>query len=224
MPETFAPSSAGMPPRVETAHAEPGAVSASPGAGGEGQIGPNAVLQLAGVLVRRLGSEQAGRALVEAGIAALPDGHHMIAEGEAHRLHRAVRRLWPAQATGLLAEAGRATADYILAHRIPAPVQWVLRMLPAPLAAWLLARAIARHAWTFAGSGRFAVRTPWCFEIAGNPLIAGEVAGEPLCHWHAAVFERLYGVLVAPDCRCRETRCGARTPGAPCRFEIRRSG
>jgi hypothetical protein len=59
------------------------------------------------------------------------------------------------QAGAILAKAGQGTADYILAHRIPGPAKALIRALPAPLGARLLTAAIARHAWTFTGSGRF---------------------------------------------------------------------
>lgn len=121
-------------------------------------------------------------------------------------------------------EAGRATADYILAHRIPRIVQQVLKALPAGLAAPLLARAITRHAWTFVGSGRFRCRDPWTFEITDNPLIRGEHSPVPLCVWHAAVFERLYATLVARDCRCEEETCAAQGLSDNCRFRIRNHG
>ena len=85
-----------------------------------------------------------------------------------------------------------------------------------------LARAIARHAWTFAGSGRFGVVDPWTFRIAGNPLIRGERADRPICHWHAAVFARLYQDLVAADCTCIETSCAAEGGRDLCVFEVRR--
>lgn len=185
-----------------------------------GLIGPNAVLQLAAVLERREGAERTAHLLADAGLASLPDGEHMMPEGDAARLHRRVRAEFPARAPDIARAAGFATGDYILAHRIPKPAQTVLGLLPAPLAARALARAIARHAWTFAGSGQFRVVDPWTFEIADNPLVRGERSAAPLCHWHAAVFERLYGRLVHPACRCVETRCSAQ-PGAPsCRFEI----
>lgn len=94
-------------------------------------------------------------------------------------------------------------------------------MLPARLGARLLTAAIARHAWTFAGSGQFRVmsQSPLTFEIVANPLIAGEEAQGPLCHWHAAVFQRLYRRLVWPRARVDELACAA--AGAPgCRFVI----
>jgi divinyl protochlorophyllide a 8-vinyl-reductase len=174
------------------------------------------------VLDRAGGPGAAARLMARAGLAGPPDGSAMIPEQEAAALHRQLRRDAPDLAGRLSAEAGDGTARYILAHRIPRPAQTVLGLLPPPLAARALSKAIARHAWTFAGSGAFRAVDPWCFEIAANPLVDGENSETPLCAWHAAVFERLYRSLVAPDCRCVETRCCAQPGGGPCRFELSR--
>jgi divinyl protochlorophyllide a 8-vinyl-reductase len=185
-------------------------------------IGPNAILQYLPVLDQLGGPGRRSELLVRAGLLEMPDGSGMIPEEEAHRLHRQVRLDEPGMAPMLAWRAGRGTADYILAHRIPRGAQRVLRALPPPLSARALSRAIARHAWTFIGSGRFRVASPWAFEIAGNPLIRGEHATERLCDWHAGVFARLYDALVEPGCTCVETRCAAVDPGGVCRFELRR--
>jgi divinyl protochlorophyllide a 8-vinyl-reductase len=185
-----------------------------------GLIGPNAILQLLPVLERAGGLGLRDRLLRAAG-AEVPDGSAMIAETHAAHLHREVRHLMPDRAQIVMTEAGIATADYILAHRVPAPAQWLLQALPAPLAAPLLAKAINRHAWTFAGSGAFRVLSPTCFEITDNPLVRGEHATHPACHWHAAVFARLYQVLVNPGFRCVETDC-CTVAGPVCRFELTR--
>ena len=179
-----------------------------------GRIGPNAILQLAPVLENAFGRGGLSAILAEAGIAALPDGTRMIPEEEAARLHESVRRRAPARAPALLREAGERTADYILAHRIPRAAQTLLKALPTPLAARVLSRAIAGHAWTFAGSGQFRAVTPWEFALSRNPLIAGARSEVPLCVWHAAVFERLYRALVGRDIKCVETACVAH--GAAC--------
>jgi divinyl protochlorophyllide a 8-vinyl-reductase len=185
------------------------------------RIGPNAILQMVPVLTDAIGAEAAGALMARAGLHALPDGSEMIPETQAAHLHRQVRRDVPAGAAAIAARAGQGTADYILAHRIPRPAHVILKALPPGPAAWVLSRAIAKHAWTFAGSGAFRVVTPWVFEIADNPVIRGERADDPLCHWHAAVFERLYQVLVSPTATCRETACAA--CGDPvCRFELTR--
>ncbi len=121
--------------------------------------------------------------LAEAGLRDVPDGTCMIPETDAAHLHQLLRRTAPDLAADLASEAGRGTADYILAHRIPKPVRIVLKLMPAPLAARVLSQAIAKHAWTFAGSGAFRVVSPWCFDIADNPIVRGEHSAVPLCHW-----------------------------------------
>lgn len=188
--------------------------------GPSGLIGPNAILQLLPVMHEAMGPERTARLLEDADVVRTPDGLSMIPETEAARLHQCLRRAEPSLAPAMSAEAGQRTADYILAHRIPKPVQWVLKLLPATFAAKMLSGAIDRHAWTFAGSGRFRVLTPWVFEIADNPLVRGERSDTCLCHWHAAVFTRLYTTLVAPSCRCMETACGAQDRGNVCRFQL----
>ena len=192
-------------------------------AGPSGLIGPNAILQLMPVLVSRLGAARTHELLHSAQIAKIPDGSAMIPQEDAARLHHAVRAHEPAQAIAILREAGERTADYILAHRIPRFAQIILKILPAPLAARILSRAITQHAWTFTGSGHFRAVTPWHFEIKNNPLIAGEHADHPLCVWHEAVFARLYRELVAADTVCVEDTCGAAHKTGCCRFIMGRN-
>jgi divinyl protochlorophyllide a 8-vinyl-reductase len=188
--------------------------------GAEGLIGPNAVLQLLPLLGAR-DPGTAGRLMALAGLAGPPSDTAMMPEFAAARLHHAVRQSLGPAAPWMLAEAGRATGDYILAHRIPRAAQRVLRSLPAPLSAPLLKAAIARHAWTFAGSGDFSTRPGLVFKVARNPLVAGESSPAPLCHWHAAVFERLFRTLVDDRLRAHETGCCACGDHA-CRFELSR--
>jgi divinyl protochlorophyllide a 8-vinyl-reductase len=148
----------------------------------------------------------------------------IVDEAEVRRLHLAMREaIGPVRAAGVAREAGRLTGDYLHARRIPGPAQALLKRLPAALAERALLAAVARHAWTFAGSGRFAVRpgAPTVVEIADNPLCRGVAAEAPACDYHAATFERLWRALVSPRARVVETACCAR--GAPaCRFELRR--
>lgn len=172
------------------------------------RIGPNAVLQLLPVLDRSLG--RAGRDRLLAGIDLPPPDAGMWPEAACRAAHLAVWQGLP-DAAAILAEAGQGTAGYILAHRIPGPAQALIRALPAPLGARLLTGAIARHAWTFAGSGAFrvAARSPLSFEIAGNPLGFGG-------HWHGAVFRHLFRALVWPEARVEAT-----VEGTLSRFLIR---
>ncbi len=188
-------------------------------AGGIGLIGPNAILQLVPVIELAGGRELRDQIFAAAGVFDLPSGDHMISEAPAARVHQALRAQVPDLAAALAWEAGKRTADYILANRIPKFAQTVLKGLPWRASAPLLARAIAKNAWTFAGSGTFRVITPYHFELAENPIVAGEHSDTPLCHWHAAVFERLYQVLVHPHMICRETQCMAQGADA-CRFEL----
>ncbi|NJS40183.1 MAG: bacteriochlorophyll 4-vinyl reductase [Rhodobacteraceae bacterium] len=163
---------------------------------GDGErIGPNAILQLVAVLDNQLGRAARDRVMQAAGQAVPPPDAGMWPEAACRAVHLTVYRDLPDHAESLMTLAGTATADYILAHRIPGPAKALIRALPAPLGARLLTAAISRHAWTFAGSGRFAVtsRRPLTVEIADNPLTPGD--GRP-CHWHAAVFARLYRALV----------------------------
>lgn len=185
-------------------------------------IGPNAVIQLIHAL------EAAGLAPAAAEIfseAAASDWlaqppTAMVDERPVAAIHQAVRKLLPPQqAAAILEDAGLRTGDYILANRIPKLAQTVLKLMPAPIAARMLTKAISAHAWTFAGSGRFsaAAGKTVTFEIVHNPLCAGEHADHQVCVWHASVFQRLFQVLVSPYTRVMETACGARGDTC-CRF------
>ncbi|GAP38617.1 bacteriochlorophyll 4-vinyl reductase [Piscinibacter sakaiensis] len=191
------------------------------------RIGPNAITRLAEALVGHGGPALAAEVFGQAGLARHlrrpPDT--MVPEDEACRLHAALRERLGAQAPALARAAGTATADYLLAHRIPRPVQALLRWLPAPLAARGLLAAMRGHAWTFAGSGRFEAAAGSggraTLTIRGNPLCRGQLALAPACDYYAATFERLFRVLVHPDCRVAEVACEARGDTA-CRFEVTR--
>ncbi len=190
----------------------------------EGRIGPNAVLQLVPVLRNEAGEAVTAKLLARAGVVELPDPDAgLMEEAPAARLHQALRAELPDVAPGLARAAGLATGDYILAHRIPKRAQTLLRLMPARVSAPILARAVAKHAWTFCGSGAFRLVSTWpmVFEIADNPVVRGERSDTPLCHWHAAVFERLFAELCGRDWRCTEVACCAQGNSA-CRFEMHR--
>jgi divinyl protochlorophyllide a 8-vinyl-reductase len=192
------------------------------------RIGPNAIIRVAEALDADRGRAVTARVFARAGLDgyldAPPSG--MVDEREVATLHARLREtLGVADARRIGHAAGVATADYLLAHRIPRPVQALLKRLPAGLAARILLAAIGRHAWTFAGSGRFAVVgwKPLTLAIAGNPLCRGVQSDQPLCDYYAATFERLFRVLVHPRTVVRETACEAM--GAPaCTFELRWRG
>jgi len=189
-----------------------------------GRIGPNAVTRLAEALEALRGRAEAAAVFDGAHLAhrlAAPPGR-MVDEAEVIALHAALRARLPADAAAIAADAGRRTADYLLAHRIPRIMRVVLPRLPARLAARILLAAIGRHAWTFAGSGRFAVLPGRGvrFSIAGGPLARGVEAAVPVCDYYAATFQGLFRALVHPATQVAETACEA--CGAPaCVFEAR---
>ncbi len=190
-----------------------------------GRIGPNAITRVAEVLPPRVG-EAGTRSLFErAGLLhhLLSPPQGMVEEAEVRRLHDALREeLGTETAQQVALAAGQRTAEYLLAHRIPRAVQALLKRLPAPLAARVLLSAIRRNAWTFVGSGQFSAEagTPVRLHIRHNPLCQGLQTQAPACHFYAATFERLFGVLVHPRSRCVEVACEA-CGDHECRFEIR---
>lgn len=167
-------------------------------------IGPNAILQALPVMERMLGARESAHILKEARIATLPDGESMIPEAEAMRLHHALSMRDPFEAIDIAREAGHGTADYIIANRIPRIAAKILRWLPARLAAPLLMKAIARHAWTFIGSGRFEADGGWRFTIDRTEADDLMMPTDSLFEWYGAVFTRLYQRLVHPRARCRD--------------------
>lgn len=184
------------------------------------RIGPNAILQLIPVLDAAIGPARRADLFAQAGVALPPPDAGMLPEAQVIRLHRALALCLPDQSAQLSRAAGLATGDYILANRIPAPARALIRALPARLGARLLAMAIAKHAWTFAGSGRFRILShrPLTVSITANPLAVG-IGSPPSCHWHAAVFQRLFQALVWPQVTVTETTCCA-CGDAACTFTI----
>ncbi len=189
------------------------------------RIGPNAIIRVAAALVDGHGADVAARVFETAGLAAyLRDAPGiMVDEDEVTRLQHALRAyLGDAAAAAVSREAGRLTAEYLLAHRIPRAVQRLLAILPPRAASRVLLAAISRHAWTFAGSGRFGVEhgDVLVLSITGCAVCRGAHGDVPLCDYYTATFERLFRALVARSASVTEVACeGA---GATCcRFEVR---
>jgi divinyl protochlorophyllide a 8-vinyl-reductase len=191
-----------------------------------GFMAPACLTDLTDVLTAERGPEVTDRLLLEAQVHRLPGPDEPVREDKVARLHQAVLRSQKDEARGLLRAAGRRTAETLLKTQQSARAQAMLAGSPWPIAAWLLGRWASQHDWAFCGTGRFSVVTALEFELADNPLLRGATPAElgppPCCHWHQALFERLFQVLVAPDLECRELVCAA--AGAPaCRFAIARS-
>lgn len=193
-------------------------MASAPTPGDGALIGPNAVLQTIAAMERRIGPAAAAEVLEVAGIDALPAGDAMIAEAPVLRLHHALAALHPDTTEMIALDAAQATADYIIAHRIPRLAAWLLRHLPAPVAAPLLMRAIRSHAWTFVGAGALTVTGPWHFTIDRGG--AGDAGQTPptLFLWYGAVFARLYTRLVRAGSGCTGS---APDPRFPARYVYR---
>jgi divinyl protochlorophyllide a 8-vinyl-reductase len=210
------------------------------------RIGPNAIIRLQEALQASVGSARARDLFERAGqgrhLAAPPV--HMVDEVDVTALYT----LLPLQLGSRLAaevsgRAGLLTGDYLLAHRIPRPVQRLLHWLPATLAARVLIAAIQRHAWTFVGSGHFEVTkipasTRQARSVGGPhdargtdrharlllrvghcPICRGSAQSAPGCSYYAATFERIFVALVHPHTRVREEACQAMGASA-CIFEV----
>jgi divinyl protochlorophyllide a 8-vinyl-reductase len=196
-----------------------------PAAHAAGMIGPNAITQTLAAVAAVEGAAASARVLSRAGLAryaeAPPTG--LVDEREVVDLMQALAETFSAERRHTIAWiAGRQTADYLLANRIPAGAQRVLRRLPDIVSRRVLLAAIARHAWTFAGSGRFVAHggNPARIEIEGCPICrSARVPGG--CAYYAATFERLFAVLVDPLTVAVSTGCMA--DGAPaCSFDLAR--
>ena len=211
------------------------ALDLQPG-GATARIGPNAIIRLREALVSSVGPERARAIFEQAGqsrhLAQPPE--HMVAEADVTRLYTSLpAQLGPRLAAEVSGQAGWLTGDYLLANRIPWPVQALLRLLPAPLAARVLVAAIRQHAWTFVGSGRFDVRpvakeagiaqdgrrARLSLRVECCPICAGSRQAAPACSYYAASFEALFVALVQRRARVREVTCRA-LGAAACTFEV----
>lgn len=191
----------------------------------QARIGPNAVIRLVEALDacenRAVTARLFNLAGVEDYIAHPPE--KMVAEEHVTELHHQLRGVMGAErARSVSWIAGLRTADYLLANRIPKPVQRMLKFLPARLGAFILLKAIGSHAWTFAGSGTFSWKLgrPVVLTISDCPLCRGDSTTAPCCHYYAATFERLFRELINSNARTVETECIA-SGAKDCRFEIR---
>lgn len=193
--------------------------------GAVARIGPNAIIRMIEALRADVGATEAARLFGAAGLAhhLAHAPEHMVDERDVVAIHTIVRaELGVARARAVARVAGILTADYLLANRIPKPIQPILEALPAGISARILLAAIGKHSWTFAGSGAFSAVPghPVRFRIAGCPVCRGAQSPVPLCDYYGATFERLFRTLVHRDSEVLETACEA--AGAPaCTFEIR---
>ena len=204
-----------------------GPVQTSTAAPGEphGRVGPNAITRVGEALDAHYGRPTTHAVFADAGLTTYLNAwpQEMVDEHEVAALNQALHAHLPEASFRQVArDAGRRTGDYLLANRIPKPVQALLRPAPAWLAARVLLKAVGRNAWTFAGSGAFdaAAGRPCIVTIQDCPLCREIAAAHGVCDTYTGTFERLFRELVHPEAEATETACQA--AGAPhCRFEIR---
>ena len=186
-----------------------------PGYGG--RIGPNAVIQLGHAVSALLQPAAAADLYDTAGLGPLLDAppEEMIDQDVPAALFQTLWQLFPDQAPLLAADAGRRTADYVIANRIPRIARRVFLVAPRQVGTWLLLKAISRNAWTFVGSGKCETHfgRPSLISITDNPLMM------PECIWNTAVFERLFDRLVAQGTRVLHTANDGNHPRI-CEFKI----
>ncbi len=204
-----------------TAGAATGAATAAEPA----RIGPNAIIRTVEALRERLGDPTTDSLLraAELGRYRTEPPTAMVPEEDVSALYRALRvRLGEDEARESARLAGRKTASYLLANRIPRPAQTILRLLPARFAAPALLASITKHSWTFAGSGTVSIAKgpPIRIAIEGCPICRGSAGKAPLCAYYAATFEGLFRTLVAARATVTEVACEALGAGG-CVFEIR---
>ncbi|MFY9657700.1 MAG: bacteriochlorophyll 4-vinyl reductase [Methylocystis sp.] len=194
------------------------------GGAGEGKIGPNAVTRVAEALLEMHGTPVCRDVFAAAGLERHLDRAptQMVDESDAARLHSAlVEVLGFEPATRVAQRAGALTGDYLLFHRIPQAAQRLLRRLPRRLAAALLLRAIAKHAWTFAGSGAFSYgfNPALSLRLRGAPICRLVRSDTPACGYYAATFQRVFAAMLGPSTRVVETQCEAQG-SSECVFEV----
>lgn len=191
----------------------------------QGVIGPNIVIRTAESLTDTVGSELCAKVFGDAGL-----GRHlshpperMVSESEVAALYRALLAVvGEERACAVALRAGHLTGNYLLAHRIPRSAQRAIACLPRRIGAALLLGAIARHAWTFAGSGRFSYA--WApglvLRIEDSPLCADARTSAPVRQFYAGAFERVLSAMLGQTLRVSE----APRPGparADCSFQVR---
>lgn len=188
--------------------------------GGVPRIGPNAIVQTLRALAESHGDEAAATLSRRAD---LPHDSWtaLVPESWFIRVIRELRVILPpSEAEAVLRRAGALTGDYVRENRIPAPFRLALALLPPRVALPLLIRAFRRHAWTFAGSGRFQVEGPFpgTLVLDGAPTCRHARGPERSGSYYEAAFETLLS-LACPGIRVREAAC--RAVGDPaCRFRL----
>lgn len=187
-------------------------------------IGPNAITRIAEALNDLEHGTTCDCVFRKAGLR-----HHlvrpptaMVPDDDVAALHRALHEeLGAVRADVISRRAGKLTAAYLLTHRIPPPVQTLLRWLPRGAALRILLRAIARHAWTFSGAGIFAYSLghPADLSLTDGPIARRLTTHDVACSYYAATFEGIFRSILGSDIQVKERACQAQGASA-CFFEL----
>ncbi|MBM7866419.1 bacteriochlorophyll 4-vinyl reductase [Heliobacterium gestii] len=192
-----------------------------------GKIGPNSIIQTVAALKERYGDSKTAEFLVNIGRSDLTEKlpAEMVDEQQFNELVRSIQSCFgDKELTQLLRRSGELTAAYLLKHRIPVPVQWILGILPVRSGLKMLLAAIEKNAWTFVGTGEYS------FTIEKNPKIMiercvscrGMSAGEPICAFYEGTFQTLIRTIIDDRAVVTEKTCSA-AGAAACVYEIRLS-
>ena len=189
-----------------------------------GMIGPNAITRILEALNVVESPQSVRRIFKASGLEAylFKQPTEMVDEREVMRLHRVLHQdLGGDRARYIGRIAGGLTAEYLLRSRIPRPAQIALGYFPTSISSRLLAKAIAKNAWTFVGTGTFLVShgRPIIFTIRKCPICREQRATAPYCDFYAATFEHLYSRLVNERARVTEVSCQA-MGDEECKFRI----
>lgn len=191
------------------------------------KIGPNSIIQTIRVMTESYGREHTEKLLHDERYpwgSELPT--EMVNEEDFLLLvHVLVRSFGIEEARRILSKSGDYTAAYLLAHRIPKPMKWIFPLLPRSVRLNMLMSAIGKHAWTFAGSGRFQYipgETP-TFVIDDCITSRNITSEKPFCSFYEATFTGLLSALVDPQAQVEEKKCRV-TGHSQCVFIIRYSG
>lgn len=191
------------------------------------RIGPNAITRMAEAMTDLHGAAVCQRVFDSAGLPGylVEPPESMLDEAHVIALHRAARAQFAPDDYDQVARlAGVLTGQYVLHRRIPGPVKGLLAKLPFVLSAPLLARAMQRNAWTFAGSGTFSYRRRGAglvLRIDDSPIARGVAPGRMACAYYAGSFVRLFAHLAPDRVEVEEVACVADGADA-CLFDVRR--
>lgn len=167
------------------------------------------MLEMAKAIQGVMGKEYVPIALRDAQLFRLPELNKPVREDKAALLNQAVRKLWPDEAYDICSQAGREAAMRIMEQHITERAATMLSKMSRATGAWLLAKTARQNAWMFSGSCEFFVESESLFVLHANPVVFGETSSTMVCHFHAALFEKLFSTLIHLRLVCDEIACTA---------------